>query len=420
MAYLAAIIISLFLSAFFSGMEIAFISVNRLRIELHKKQQLFSSKIISVFINNPGKFLTTMLIGNNIALVIFSIAMVMLFVPLILKFVTIPVAVILILTLVITLLILFTSEFLPKILFRAEPNMALNIFAMPIMFFYILFFPLTYLISRISEKIIEGGHKNTNTADEANNIYNKVDLVNFINLSQDNSTEDTGNKNDLKLFQNALDFSSVKVRDCMIPRTEIVAVEINSPVSELKRKFIESDFSKILVYKESIDNITGYVTSKSLFKKFKTIKEKLIEVSYVPETMAASKLLESFIEEKKSMAVVVDEFGGVSGMLTIEDIIEEIFGEIEDEHDTSELIEKKVSDTEYILSGRLEVDYLNEKYYLKLPESEDYETLAGMVVHKFENIPKINEIILIEPFELKILKVTKTRIELVQLKIKPG
>jgi CBS domain containing-hemolysin-like protein len=397
-------------------MEIAFISANRLRIELDKKQQLFSSKIISVFVNNPGKFLTTMLVGNNIALVIYSLIMVKLLEPVIYQFITFPVLVFLIQTLFSTILILFTGEFFPKIVFRSEPNIALNIFAVPIFIFYILFLPLTYLINWISEKIIRSFYKNENPANEVKKMFNKVELVHLINQSQEKIVEVTGNENDLKLFQNALDFSSVKVRDCMIPRTEIIAVEIDSPVSELKQKFIESGFSKILVYKETIDNITGYVTSKSLFKKFKSIREKLIEISYVPETMAARKLLEKFIEEKKSMAVVVDEFGGVSGMLTIEDIIEEIFGEIEDEHDTIELIEKKITDDEYIFSGRLEIDYLNEKYNLHLPESEDYETLAGMIVHHFESIPKLNERISIEPFELKILKVSKTRIELIHLK----
>jgi CBS domain containing-hemolysin-like protein len=268
----------------------------------------------------------------------------------------------------------------------------------------------------ISEKIIRSFHKDENPVNEVRKMFNKVDLAHLINQSQEKAIEKTGNENDLKLFQNALDFSSVKVRDCMIPRTEIVAVEIDSPVSKLKTKFIESGFSKILVYKETIENISGYVTSKSLFKKFKSIREKVLDIAYVPETLPARKLLEKFIEEKKSVAVVVDEFGGVSGMLTIEDIIEEIFGEIEDEHDTIELIEKRISDDEYIFSGRLEIDYLNEKYKLHLPESEDYDTLAGMVIHHFESIPKLNERIRIEPFELKILKVSKTRIELVQLK----
>jgi len=413
---LIKITFTLIFSAFFSGMEIAFISANRLRIELDKKQGLFSSKIISVFIKNPGKFLTTMLVGNNIALVIYSLIMVSILEPLIKSFIAFPVGVFLIQTIISTLLILFTGEFVPKIIFRAEPNIALNIFAVPIFLFYILFYPLTYLINWISEIIIRGFHKNKNTLKEVKKVFNKVDLIHLINQSQEKAIEESGDENDLKLFQNALDFSSVKVRDCMIPRTEILAVEIDSPISELKQKFIESGFSKILVFKESIDNITGYVTSKSLFKKFKSIRERIIEISYVPETMQAKKLLEKFIEEKKSMAVVVDEFGGVSGMLTIEDIIEEIFGEIEDEHDTNELIEKIINDEEYIFSGRLEIDYLNEKYDFHLPESEDYETLAGLIIHYFENIPKLNERILIEPFELKILKVTKTRIELVHLK----
>jgi CBS domain containing-hemolysin-like protein len=409
------IIISLLFSAFFSGVEIAYIASNRLRIELDKKQGYFSSRIISIFVSNPGKYLTTILVGNNIALVIYSIVMAKVLEPVIYRFIDIPGLVILIQTVLSTLLILFAGEFIPKIIFRSEPNIALNLFALPIMFFFILFYPLTSLITWISELIIKSFHRNDNPVGEVKKVFNKVDLLHLITQAQDKQPDKIESDNDLKIFQNALDFSSVKVRDCMIPRTEIYAVEINTPITELKKIFIESGFSKILVYKDTIDNITGYITSKSLFKKFRSISEKVIDISIVPETMPANKLLEKFINEKKGMAVVVDEFGGVSGMLTIEDIIEEIFGEIEDEHDTVDLIERPLSEHEFIFSGRLEIDYLNEKYNLKLPESEDYETLAGMIIHYHESIPKFNEKILIESFELKILKATKTRIELVKL-----
>jgi CBS domain containing-hemolysin-like protein len=413
---LILIVITLIISAFFSGMEIAYIAANRLQIEIDKKQGHPSSQIISIFINNPGKYLTTMLVGNNIALVIYSLIMTGLLEPVIYRFTNSLGIVLLLQTLLSTLLILFTGEFLPKIIFRSIPNLALNIFSIPVLCFYILFYPLTSLITRISLYIISKFHKFDNPKNTVRQAFNKIDLVHLINQSTEKKPEDNSYENDLKIFQNALDFSSVKVRDCMVPRTEIVAVEMESPVNELREKFIETGFSKILVYTESIDNISGYITSKSLFKKIESIREKVVEISFVPEAMPAHKLLEKFIQDKMNMAVVVDEFGGVSGMLTIEDIIEEIFGEIEDEHDTSELIEKRIGENEFILSGRLEIDYLNDKYNLNLPESEDYETLAGLIFFYFQNIPKHNEIIRIESFDLKILKVSKTRIELVNLK----
>ena len=417
MSSFVLIVLSLLFSAFFSGVEIAFISSNRLRIELDKKQGLFSAKIISVFVENPGKFLTTMLVGNNIALVLYGIIMASLLEPFITRIFTSSVVVLIIQTIISTLLILVTAEFLPKVVFRSIPNMTLNIFSLPGMVFYVLFYPLTSLIVWLSDTIIKGLKKSDNNVLRSKQLFNKIDLLHLIHQSGESESDETSADNELKLFQNALDFSSVKVRDCMVPRTEIVAAEINVPIEELHRKFIATGFSKILIYSENIDNIIGYVTSKTLFKKIKKLNAWLIEIPFVPEAMSARTLLEKFIQEKKNVAVVVDEFGGVSGMLTIEDIIEEIFGEIEDEHDTTELIEKQVNDDEFIFSGRLEIDYLNEKYHLKIPESEDYETLAGFIFYWHENIPMINEHIVIEPFIFKILKVSKTKIDLIHLKI---
>ena len=411
------IVLSLLFSAFFSGVEIAFISSNRLRIELDKKQGLFSAKVISKFVDNPGKFLTTMLVGNNIALVLYGIIMASLLEPIITRFFSSSVVIMITQTIISTLLILVTAEFLPKVVFRSIPNLTLNIFSLPGMVFYILFYPLTSLIVWLSDTIIKGLRRNDNYVLKSKQLFNKIDLLHLIHQSGESESVVAAADNELKLFQNALDFSSVKVRDCMVPRTEIVAAEINIPIEELHRKFISTGFSKILIYNENIDNIIGYVTSKTLFKKIKKLNTWLIEVPFVPEAMSARRLLEKFIQEKKNVAVVVDEFGGVSGMLTIEDIIEEIFGEIEDEHDTTELIEKQINNDEFIFSGRLEIDYLNEKYHLKIPESEDYETLAGFIFHWHENIPMINEHIIIEPFILKILKVSKTKIDLIHLKI---
>lgn len=414
------ILVTLLLSAFFSGMEIAFVSSNKLRIELDKKQKRFASGIISIFINNPSKYLTTMLVGNNIALVIYSIVMANLLDPFIRLYISHEIIVLTIQTFISTFFILVTAEFLPKTIFRNIANVSLNIMAVPIFFFYLVFYPVTYLINSLTHLILRGIKNDGNLHERTQNVFNKVDLLYFINQSNASDESMDENSDEIKLFQNALDFSSVKVRDCMVPRTEIVALEFGTTIEDLKKVFIETGFSKILIYKENIDNIIGYITSKSLFSTQNDKELRIIELSYVPETMSANKLLKKLIQDKKSLAIVVDEFGGVSGMLTIEDIIEEIFGEIEDEHDTSELIEKKISDTEYIFSGRLEIDHINENYNLKIPESEEYETLAGYIINYYESIPKLNERILIEPFEIKILKVSSTKIELIHLKIIEG
>jgi CBS domain containing-hemolysin-like protein len=417
MSSVLLIVIMLMFSAFFSGMEIAFISSNRLRIELDKKQGVFSSRLISVFLNHPGTFLATMLIGSNIALVVYSILMAKLLEPGIETYFSSPVAVLLIQTIISTLIVLITAEFLPKIVFRTVPNLTLNLFSFPGAVFFYLLYPVSWLVVAFSELIIKRMHNNEGQEYHAKQVFNKIDLTHLIDHAQKKESEGFATDNDLKLFQNALDFSSVKVRDCMVPRTEIIALDISTPIEEFLQKFIETGFSKILIFKDNIDNMLGYITSKILFRNVKSINDKLIEMPFVPETMSANRLLEKFIKEKRNVAIVVDEFGGVSGMVTIEDLIEEIFGEIEDEHDTPELIEKRINESEYILSGRLEIDYLNEKYKLKIPESEDYETLAGFIFQHYESIPKPNAQIRVSPFNFKILKVTKTKIDLVQLKI---
>lgn len=415
------IFITLILSAFFSGMEIAFISANKLRIEVDRKQGHFSSGIISIFINNPAKYLTTMLVGNNLALVIYGAMMSNILNPVIIQLIKTDntVAVLLLQTIVTTFIILIFAEFLPKMVFRNFANNTLNFFTLPIMLFYIVFYPLTVLVNYMSQFILKF-LKGDSSANERNrNVFNKHDLGHLINQAGggESNNDSSEQPDDIKLFQNALDFSSVKVRDCMVPRTEIIATECTASLSELREKVIDTGYSKILVYQGSIDDIIGYITAKSLFiTTAGDAKLPIIDISFVPETMPAQKLLTKFIQDKKSIAVVVDEFGGVSGMLTIEDILEEIFGEIEDEHDTSELIEKEISDNEFILSGRLEIDYLNECYQLNIPDSEEYDTLAGFIIHHYESIPTLNEKISIPPFEIKILKVSNTKIELIHLK----
>ena len=417
MQYAIIIITTLVFSAFFSGMEIAFISANKLMLELERKQGAFSARIITYFLNNPSKYLVSMLVGNNIALVVYGITMAAILEPVIGNIIGSPIAILTIQTIFSTLIILITAEFLPKTIFRLNSNFFLNVFSVPVAVFYFIFYPVTSFISWLSVLFLKHILRSSDNIKPMKQAFDKVDLVHLINQEKENNPDTTGEENDLKLFQNALDFSKVKLRDCMIPRTEIVAMDINTPIAELKNKFIETGYSKILIFEDNPDNILGYITSKELFKKIKQIKSHLITISYVPETMPANKLLSKFIQEQKNMAIVVDEFGGISGMLTIEDIIEEIFGEIEDEHDTSELIERKLNDNDYLFSGRLEIDYINDKYNLHLPESEEYDTIAGLIFYMHQSIPKMNERISIDKFTFKMLKVTKTRIELIHLKI---
>lgn len=417
MEIIVIILVSLFFSAFFSGMEIAFISSNKLQIELDRKKKSFSASIIQLFTRNSGQFITTMLVGNNIALVAYGIMMARLLEPRLSAYISNELSIFVLQTVFATFIILFAAEFLPKTLFRLKPNLALKIFSVPILLFYILFYPVTKLTIGISNIILRVFFKTPFPKDSSQTVFNKVDLYHFVKESQTVLPENSKIENEIKIFQNALDFNKVKLRECMIPRPEIVAFEVSTAIKEIKKTFIETGYSRILIYKSTIDNIIGYINSKDLFKNPKSIKSKLTPIIIVPETMPANKLLSQFIQEKKNIAIVVDEFGGTAGMLTIEDLIEEIFGEIEDEHDVPELEEKIVDEREFIFSGRLEIDYLNEKYKLDLPKTEEYETLAGFILHHYESIPKINHTIVIPPFSFKILRVNKNRVDLVQLKI---
>lgn len=411
------IIISLLFSAFFSGMEIAFISANRLRIELDKKQGGVSSRILSIVTKKPNQYIATMLVGNNIALVVYGIFMAIILEPVILKFTSSESGILLIQTIISTLIILITAEFLPKTLFRINPNGILHVFSVPVYLFYYGLYPVAWFTIFISNTFIKKILKRDIGAGTQNFVFGKIDLNALVTEGTKEITQPEEKDNDFKMFQNALEFSSLKVRDCMIPRTEIIAMDVNVSVDELNQKFVETGLSKILIYEESVDNVIGYIHVKELFKNINEIKSNLLPVSFVPETMSAQKLLQEFIKDGKSLSVVVDEFGGISGMLTIEDIMEEIFGEIEDEHDSMELIEQQTAENEYLLSGRLEIDYLNEKYNLNLPENDDYDTLAGLIIYHSEKIPVLNETIIVEPFTFKILKVTQTRIELIRVTV---
>lgn len=408
------ILISIALSAFFSGMEIAYVSSNKLRLELDKKQGLFYSRIINIFTANPSRYIATMLVGNNIALVIFGLLMAILLEPLIIPYTRSNIAILTFQTIISTLIILLTAEFLPKALFRINPNGALKLFAVPVLVFYLILYPVTRLTIIISDfilKYIAGvpvQSKNVNT-------FGKVDLDHLVTEGQVENGEEQQDKTEIRLFQNVLDFSEVKVRDCMVPRPEVVAFDETASMEEIRQKFIETGLSKILIYKENIDNVLGYVNSKGLFSQPKSIKEIIMTLPIVPETMPAHSLFKQLGDEHKSIAVVVDEFGGTGGIVTIEDILEEIFGEIEDEHDTSEFVEKKINDREFIFSGRLEIDYINNKYQLDFPKSDDYETLAGFILYHYESFPNINESIIIDNYSFKILDASETKIELVHL-----
>lgn len=397
-------------------MEISYVSANKLRFELDKKDKSLTSKILDVFFHNPNQFISTMLVGNNIALVVYGLQMAILLEPWIAQFVDQEALIVLIQSIISTILILFTGEFIPKTIFKIDPNFFLRLFALPLYLIYILLYPISKFSSLLSFLILRiAGVKNLK--DSGVYTLGKVDLDYFIQQSIEDAPQDSEMDTEVKIFQNALEFSNVKVRDCIVPRTEIVACDKEVSTDELRSRFIETGLSKILIYDENIDNIIGYIHSSELFKHPDNWLEQLCKVSIVPETMAANKLMRVLMQEKKSLAVVVDEFGGTSGIVTLEDLVEEIFGEIEDEHDMKREVARKVSENEYLLSGRMEIDTLNEMFGLDLPESDDYVTIAGLILHYYQKFPKLNESIEYGKYTFKIVKVTATKIELVRMKV---
>lgn len=410
------VLLTLLFSAFFSGMEIAFVSANKLRLELDKKKEGSTAKIINIFSKNPSQYISTMLIGNNIALVIYGIVMAKILEPYIGLVINNQWFILTIQTLLSTLIILFTAEFLPKTIYRVNPNTYLKAFALPTYFFYILFYPLAKFTIFLSNRFIKNVLR-VKVIETEKTTFGKLDLGNLVSETQ--NTEELNDEIDLdvKIFQNALDFSTVKLRECIVPRTEIVAVSIDEKVETLRNKFIETGHSKILVYQDSIDNIIGYAHSIKLFENPQSVRAMIRKIPIVPETMSANKLLSLFTKQHKSMALVVDEFGGTSGIATMEDILEEIIGDIQDEHDKVKLVDKKMSEDEYLFSGRQEIDDMNEKYDLNLPESEDYETIAGLILDQYGSIPQIGDEVLLDSFLFKVVRATTTKIELVQLTI---
>ena len=410
------IVLAMIASAFFSGLEIAFITSNKLRIELENKQGGFSARILSHFNKYPSRYLGTMRLGNNIALVILGIYMDEELNPFIGHYISSKILILLISTFLSTMLILVMAEYLPKNFFRINPNKTLSLFALPLTIVYGLLYPMVMFTIGLSEFVLKKVFKvqivNENAA------FTMVDLDNYVRESTSSAIEKKAEKDhEIQIFKNALDFSAVKARECMVPRTEIIAMDVNEPIEKIKTKFIQTRLSKILIYSGNIDNIIGYVYSKELFNKPESIRSVLLPVSIVPESMAASEVLTVFIQQHKSIAVVVDEFGGTSGIITMEDVMEEIFGEIEDEHDKEEMIEKQLSENEYLFSARLETDYINDKYRLNLPIVDNFETLGGLIVHYHESIPRLNEEIRIENFLFTITAVSRTRIEQVNLKV---
>ena len=416
MSTIIYLLITMAFSAFFSGMEIAFVSVDKLRFEMERKPGITSS-ILSCFFRNPNNFISTMLVGNNIALVIYGILMAQIIeVNLLAGMIDNHFVMVLVQTIISTLVILVTGEFLPKTLFKINPNLVLRVFAIPLFVCYVILFPISKFASGLSYLFLRlfGMRINKEASDKA---FGKVDLDYFVQSGIENAANEEELDAEVKIFQNALDFSNVRLRDCIVPRTEIVACDKTAALEELRSRFVETGLSKILVYNENIDDIVGYIHSSEMFKNPEDWTQSIRSVSIVPETMAANKLMKVLMQDKKSMAVVVDEFGGTSGIVTLEDLVEEIFGEIEDEHDIKSYVAKKVGDDEYLLSGRIEIDTLNEKFDLELPESDDYVTIAGFILHFYQKFPKLNETIVIDKYSFKIVKVTATKIELVRMKV---
>ena len=410
------LIVSMVFSAFFSGMEIAFVSSNRLRVEMDRDKHGLSQRALDVFYKHPSHFISTMLVGNNIALVVYGILFAQIFDATLFASlsdggrVTCD-------TLLSTLVVLFTGEFLPKTIFKSNPNGLLTFFALPAYLCYILLWPISRFSTFLSRGLLRLVGVKIPKATEGKE-FTKVDLDYLVQSSIDNAKNDAEIEDEVELFHNALDFADTKVRDCMVPRTEIDAIDVEDcTVEQLRNMFVESGHSKMIVYRGDIDHIIGYIHSSELFKRFTHIAKHVQQMPFVPETMAARKLMHIFLQQKKSLAVVVDEFGGTSGIVSLEDIVEEITGDIEDEHDNQKYVAKQLADGDYMLSARLEIEKVNEMFGLELPESDDYMTVSGLILHEYQSFPKLNEVVQIGRFQFKIVKNTMTKIELVRLKV---
>ncbi len=407
--------VTMVFSAFFSGLEIAFVSSNRLLAEMDREKNGFSQRALSVFYHHPNNFVSTMLVGNNIALVIYGLLFARIFDTLLFSGLSDGMRVTAD-TLLSTLVVLFTGEFLPKTIFKSNPNTLLTFFAVPAFVCYVLLYPISRFATLLSRGILRlVGIRMEKESDEKE--FTRVDLDYLVQTSIDNAKSEEDIEEEVKIFQNALEFTETRVRDCMVPRTEIDAVEDTCGIEQLKQVFIESGHSKVVVYHEDIDHVIGYIHSSEMFHNPEDWRQAIRQLSFVPETMQASRLMKTFMQQQRSIAIVVDEFGGTSGLISLEDIVEEIFGEIEDEHDSNHYVAKQLGDGEYMLSARLEIEKVNEMFGLELPESDEYMTVGGLILHEYQSFPKLNEIVTIGHFEFKIVKNTATKIELVRLKV---
>ena len=412
------ILIVIIFSAFFSGMEIAFVASNKFRMEIDMSNNTLTSRILDRFYRNSNNFISSMLVGNNIVLVIYGILMAHLLNETILAALNdTPSVQLLLQTIISTIVIIITGEFIPKTLFRINPNSTIKRFALPTFLFYVLLYPMARFTTWISCQLLRMFNIKINK-ETRDTTFSKMELTNLIQSSIENARDDEETiDNDVKIFQNALDFSEIKVRDCIVPRTEIFAVEVSTSLEELKKQFIESGHSKIIVYKESIDNIIGYIHSSELFRNAHQWQKQICRMPIVPETLSAQKLMQKLMQERKTLAAVVDEFGGTLGIISVDDLLEEIIGEIEDEHDTTQYEAQKTGENKYRLAGRLEIERINEMFNLDLPESDEYQTIGGMILSYHQSFPKTNETITIDKFQFKIVKTRSTRIELVELNI---
>ena len=405
---------TLLFSAFFSGVEIAFISANKLKLELDKNTGKFPANIITYFSKNESDFITTMLVGNNIALVVYGIVMTQILTPQITDYFNSDFSLLMVQTIITTLIVLVTAEFLPKAIFRIYPNQILRIFSIPIWLFFVFFRPVALLMLFLSKLVLKYllGQK----MEDGKQVFGKTDLDEYLsNVKSAEGVEDS--RVEVEMLQNVLDLTDKKLRECMIPRTKLVAMDISSPINEIKNRFIATKLSKILIFKDNIDKVIGYIHSSDLFRNPQNVRSILLPIPFVPESMSVMQLLNQFIESNKGVALVVDEFGGTSGMLTIEDVTEEIVGEIVDEHDVEEITDKKLAKNKYQLFAGLDIELVNKKYNLTLPESDEYETIAGLILDHLEEIPQKNDVIKLEEFQFTIIKVNDTAIQEVQLKV---
>ena len=416
MSTITIVIVTLLFSAFFSGIEIAFISSNRLKLELDKSSDSFISKTIAIFSRDESNFIASMLIGNNIALVIFSISMTKLLDPFLNEVISSSFLLLFTQTIISTIIILITAEFIPKVIFRINPNYMLKIFSLPLIFFYFLLYPIVFVMLAMSGFVLKYIFRLE--INEVNQLFSKIDLDEYLESLTQYTNSNSGNNIEVEMLQNALELFNIKVRECMVPRTDMAAINIKSSVEQLLKLFIETKYTKIPVFKDNSDNIIGYVHSADLFKKPITIKSVMLPIPIVSESLTANEMINTFIKKNKSIALVVDEFGGTSGLVTVEDVTEEIVGEIEDEHDIADIIDEKISDTEYLFSSRMEVDQINNKYNLGLPESEEYETIAGLFLSLHEDIPIKGESIKYENKLLLIDSVDEKSIKLIRIMVK--